>query len=105
MSTPRTNVSRGTITIPPPRPVSDPRNPAAAEPARTTVLNSTTVIGNHLGIASALRQESAHYNWNRRSLYESKISDPGKHHRPHMFSRPGTRRGDPAGKRGLRGAG
>jgi len=33
-----------TITTPPPRPVSDPRNPAATEPAKTSELRLATFI-------------------------------------------------------------
>src|ERR1700722_10245208 len=44
MSTPKTSVRSGTITTPPPRPVSDPRNPAPTEPSQSTATNSRVFI-------------------------------------------------------------
>src|SRR5438067_1166063 len=43
-STPRTMVSSGTITTPPPSPVREPRNPAASDAPPTTAVNSATFI-------------------------------------------------------------
>ena len=40
MSTPNTEVKRGTMTTPPPKPVSDPKKPAVNEPIQTSKENS-----------------------------------------------------------------
>jgi hypothetical protein len=40
LSTPKTSVKRGTMTIPPPSPGNDPKNPATREPNATTAVNS-----------------------------------------------------------------
>jgi hypothetical protein len=41
MSTPSANVSMGVITIPPPKSVSDPMNPARSDANQTAAVNST----------------------------------------------------------------
>src|SRR5215471_10691328 len=44
ISTLKANVSRGTRTTPPPRPVREPRNPAANDPKLTRIVNSRTFM-------------------------------------------------------------
>src|ERR1700745_1186205 len=44
MSTPNTIVSNGTITTPPPSPVSAPKKPAATAPTKINAVNSVTFI-------------------------------------------------------------
>jgi hypothetical protein len=44
MSTPKPTVSSGTITTPPPRPVSDPIRPATTEPPKSSAENEVFVI-------------------------------------------------------------
>ena len=39
ISTPNTRVNKGTITTPPPNPVSEPRNPALKEPSQIKTVN------------------------------------------------------------------
>jgi hypothetical protein len=43
MSTPSSRVSMGMTTMPPPRPVSAPSNPAAIDPLKTIAENSAMV--------------------------------------------------------------
>src|SRR5574340_115134 len=46
ISTPNPRVKSGTITTPPPRPVSDPKKPAVSAPSQTSnVISSTFMVG------------------------------------------------------------
>src|SRR5713101_7988541 len=59
MSIPKTRVSSGTRTTPPPSPVSEPRNPAPREPAPMSRTNSTSVISPSMGLEGR-RQQGVH---------------------------------------------
>src|SRR5262249_13983081 len=50
MSTLKPRTSSGTMTTPPPSPVSAPRNPAATDPRQSSSVNSSTVINSPPGL-------------------------------------------------------
>src|SRR5215472_2371139 len=72
MSTPKTSASNGTMTTPPPNPVSAPRNPAMNEPSAIRTVKASMVIckgpeeaapdaGNCRG-STELAEASPHYH-------------------------------------------
>src|SRR5262245_26954947 len=50
MSTPKPRTRSGTITTPPPSPVSAPKKPAATDPRQSSSVNSSTVINSPPGL-------------------------------------------------------